>query len=524
MNKYGMRVGVGLLLGAVLLVVARPVQGQMYGSITGIVSDTSGAVIGSAHVKALNEITGVAKDADVNEDGVYNLVGLDTGLYDIRIGAPGFGYLDQRNTKVIGDQAIRVDAVLQMAPRGWMHDSAERLSESTLTGDWGDIRTKLNHMGITAWGNYVGESATMMSGGLRLGSNYADDMRLAVDLDLAKLLRWRGAHFHFSLDDRHGTSTSVQDIGRNKLNVQGVYGAGENRRFSELSFDQDLARRFVNVKAGWYVMADDFAREDMLCDFENLGFCSHAQSMPNDSSWADWPTAEWGFRVQLNLKRDLYARVAAYEGNPTYMQQVNGMKFSFNGATGAIIPAEFGYTSALGTGGMPGHYKLGAYYDTSRAKDQANSSRSHDGRYGGWLVGDQEVWSFAQGTNRGLYLFGQETLADHETSPMTSWELAAVIAQGAFASRKTDFVNFGYIHAGVNSRAIGAEASRLASKGAANFPLAHGEAVFEEGYGVMVTPWWMIHPGLQYVVNPGAFSFMHIPNPWVFGIQTKVFF
>jgi porin len=519
---------VALVLAVPLLFSGISAHCQTNGTINVEVSDSSGIVVGGAHVKVVNSVTGATQETSVNSNGNYSLNGTETGIYAISITARGFQPFAQKGIHVTGDQVVSIKAILQTAlpspPTGWMHDPAERMSRSTLTGDWGGERSKLNRMGITPWGNYVGESATMVSGGLRKGSNYTDDMRLAFDLDLGKLVEWRGTHFHFALDDRHGTSTSVQDIVSNKLNVQEIYGAGENRRFSELSFDQDLANGVVNLKAGWYVMGDDFAREHMLCSFENLGFCAHAQSLPNDSTWTDWPTAEWGFRVQVNLRRDLYARVAVYEGNATYKQPKNGMKFSFNGATGAIMPTEFGYTSSLGADKLPGHYKLGAYYDTSRAKDQATSAFSHDGRYGVWLIGDQEVTSFEQGTKRGLFLFGEETLADHETSPMTSWELLAALAQGPFSWRKTDYINFGYIHAGVNSRAIGAEAEKLASSGVTDFPLAHGEAVFEEGYGAMVTGWWLIHPNFQYVVDPGAFSFKHIPNPWVFGVQTKITF
>jgi porin len=341
---------------------------------------------------------------------------------------------------------------------------------------------------------------------------------------LGKLVKWKGANFHFNIDDRHGTSTSVQDIGNNKMNVQEIYGAGENRRFSELSFDQHLAKDFIVLKAGWYVIGNDYASTGLLCDLQNLAFCAHPQSLPGDAAWTDWPTAEWGFRVQLNLLRNLYLRTGIYEGNTSYKAAKNGMKFSFNGATGAVFPAEFGYTSSLGAKKLAGHYKLGAYFDTSRAKDQADPSQQHDGRYGGWLMIDQEVLSFEPGTPRGLYLDFQQTLGDRRTAPMTSWETAAAVAQGPFNSRKDDFISFGYARTGVNPGGLKYEAATLSAKGITNFPLASGEAVFEEGYGVMVTRWWLIHPNFQYVVDPGAFTYTHIPNPWVFGVQTKVTF
>jgi porin len=516
-----------LLLAATLLVAAQAASGQAAGTITGHVGDPSGAVIASAHVKAENQVTGHTTNANLGVSGVY-VLSLEPGIYTITISAGGYEQAVQRNVTVAAVQTTRVDAILQTpASSGmphYMHTEAAWMSQPTMTGDWNGARTKLNYMGITAWGNYVGESATMLSGGLQSGSNYVDDYRLAVDLDLGKLVKWKGANFHFNIDDRHGTSTSVQDIGNNKMNVQEIYGAGENRRFSELSFDQHLAKDFIVLKAGWYVIGNDYASTGLLCDLQNLAFCAHPQSLPGDAAWTDWPTAEWGFRVQLNLLRNLYLRTGIYEGNTSYKAAKNGMKFSFNGATGAVFPAEFGYTSSLGAKKLAGHYKLGAYFDTSRAKDQADPSQQHDGRYGGWLMIDQEVLSFEPGTPRGLYLDFQQTLGDRRTAPMTSWETAAAVAQGPFNSRKDDFISFGYARTGVNPGGLKYEAATLSAKGITNFPLASGEAVFEEGYGVMVTRWWLIHPNFQYVVDPGAFTYTHIPNPWVFGVQTKVTF
>jgi porin len=291
-----------------------------------------------------------------------------------------------------------------------------------------------------------------------------------------------------------------------------------------LSFDQHLFNDFVILKAGWYVIGNDYASTGMLCELQNLAFCAHPQSLPNDAAWTDWPTAEWGARVQINLRKDLYLRTGVYEGNKSYGAAKAGMKFSFNGATGAVIPAEFGYTTSLGPNRLIGHYKLGAYYDTSRAKVQADPTTYHDGRYGGWLVCDQEILSFKPGTPRGLYVFGQGTLSDRRTAALSSWQTAAAIAQGPFNRREDDFISFGYAHTAVNPGGIKYEEATLATQGINNFPLGKGEAVFEEGYGMKVARWWLIHPNFQYVINPGAFTYTHVPNPRVFGVQTVVTF
>ena len=96
--------------------------------------------------------------------------------------------------------------------------------------------------------------------------------------------------------------------------------------------------------------------------------------------------------------------------------------------------------------------------------------------------------------------------------------LAGLIAQGPFAARPDDYMNIGYVRAVVNQRKL----DREEAAGLTN--LSDGEGVIEAGYGLQATPWLLIHPNVQYVMNPGAFSYKHVPDAWVFGFETKVTF
>jgi porin len=76
----------------------------------------------------------------------------------------------------------------------------------------------------------------------------------------------------------------------------------------------------------------------------------------------------------------------------------------------------------------------------------------------------------------------------------------------------------------VNSRAIDQQSAMLIASGIANPDLALGENIVELGYGVQATPWMQIHPNVQFIGNPGAFSYKHLANAWVFGSELKVTF
>jgi porin len=290
-------------------------------------------------------------------------------------------------------------------------------------------------------------------------------------------------------------------------------------RITALSYEQRLFGQALDLKAGYLVMGDDFARTALLCIFENVAFCAHQQTLPNDSGWTDYPNSRWGVEAILNLPDQIYAETAVTDVNPTYGLHNNGLKLSLQGSTGMLFAQEFGKSVELGPAAMPGHYKIGGYYDTSQVPGVANPDMAYSGRYGGYILADQMVWSFQPGTDRGLMVVANASVHDKRTSPITPYFTIALIAQGPFASRPHDSIAIGYVRDFVNRNQITRQQALLTARGLHSSGLALGENIVEVAYGFQATPWMAIHPNLQYIGNPGAFSFQHIPNAWVFGVH-----
>ena len=77
-----------ILLGSLL--VGTTLAQVLYGTLTGNVTDPSGAAVASARVTAVNINTGVTNEATVNEDGVYRFQALQAGTYKVSIAALNF--------------------------------------------------------------------------------------------------------------------------------------------------------------------------------------------------------------------------------------------------------------------------------------------------------------------------------------------------------------------------------------------------------------------------------------------------
>lgn len=394
------------------------------------------------------------------------------------------------------------------------------MTSPTLTGDWGGVRTTLNDEGITPYATYTGQYANGQSGGARTGDAYAQQIAFGINLDLKKLANLNGAKFFIGFNAREGHNTSAY-IG-NKMAVQSVYGSGENINISNLSYEQSIGKHFL-TQVGFMPLGNAFAYTPLMLDFQNSGFYGHPLSLPFDSGWADYPVAHWGGLVKF-MQGPAYFQTGVFDVNPENLKHGNGLDMSLDGSTGVIIPMELGLKTKFGANALPGIYKIGGYYDTSKAPDQVSASIERSGRYGGYILAQQMLISTDKNNKTGITGFAQFTDNDRETSLITYYVDAGAIYQGPFASRPSDYISLGYVRAFVNNRKIQATYSKLMAKDQLLPDLASGEAVIEAGYSAQVTPWFRVYPNLQYVINPGAFALKTTSNAFVFGLSTQVKF
>jgi outer membrane receptor protein involved in Fe transport len=100
-----------------LLAIATPrgVDAQvLYGSLTGNVTDPSGAAVAGAKVEALNIGTGVSTSVVTDERGAYFFSNLQASLYKVTITAQTFKALAQDNVRIEVNKIRRLDAQLEV--------------------------------------------------------------------------------------------------------------------------------------------------------------------------------------------------------------------------------------------------------------------------------------------------------------------------------------------------------------------------------------------------------------------------
>jgi len=109
-------------LAALLLCAVSLVHGDSFtfaqtmgtGSISGTVTDSTGAVIPGVEVTAIEAARGTARTATTNSSGYYKIVSIRAGTYEIKAQFKGFKTFERKGVILDSDSTIAVDITLQV--------------------------------------------------------------------------------------------------------------------------------------------------------------------------------------------------------------------------------------------------------------------------------------------------------------------------------------------------------------------------------------------------------------------------
>ena len=103
---------VGLLM---VVTSGHPLFAQvLYGTLTGTVTDTTGAVVPGAKITAVETATGVSHEVQANSEGIYTFSNLNPGTYQVTISAPNFSPKQENGIHLLSNTTDRVDMQLSV--------------------------------------------------------------------------------------------------------------------------------------------------------------------------------------------------------------------------------------------------------------------------------------------------------------------------------------------------------------------------------------------------------------------------
>jgi len=144
-------------LSALVVLCASRVAAQgLFGTISGVVTDQSGAVVPDATVKVTNVNTNVATTLTTNNAGVYNATSLNPGVYNVQADAKGFKTAVVKGITLEVSANPKVDLVLQVG-------ATSQVVEVTAAASL--LQSQQSNLGQTVTQRQLDELPTQSGGG-----------------------------------------------------------------------------------------------------------------------------------------------------------------------------------------------------------------------------------------------------------------------------------------------------------------------------------------------------------------------
>jgi porin len=388
---------------------------------------------------------------------------------------------------------------------------------SNLLGDIGGLRTVLYGYGISLGLTETSEVLGNPTGGRAQGVIYEGLTQVTLGIDLDRAIGLSGGTFNVSALQIHGRGLSTNDI--NNVNTVSGIEADRGTRLFELWYQQAFFDGKVSVKIGQISADQEFMVTQYGGLFVNAMFgWAPLPSADLPSGGSAYPLATPGVRFRVQPTTALTGLLGVFSGSPAglgtgdpQIRNPSGTNFDVNSGVFVIGEVQYAINQEDGATGLPGIYKLGAWYDsnistgafsavspTTATGPSANNSSPRKGNWSIYAVMDQLVFRPAGSKDGGAGVFVRAMSAPSDRNEVDLFVEGGITYKGAFG-RDNDTMGLG----------VGwTRFSNVTSTDSLSPPRT-SEVVLEATYQVQLAPWWTLQPDFQYVFNPGG----GIPNP-----------
>lgn len=380
-------------------------------------------------------------------------------------------------------------------------------------------RTALADKGIKFDGSLNLDIAYLADGGYvsRQDPTYVSQFSLGSTLDLEKLINLDGLSVRALIMARQGQSVSVEQISDPQVpqlaNVQANYGRGNSgTRLAELSIEKNFSNATTSIRVGRFAMGTYF--NVMSCDFQNNSFCGAQMGKWQGSKWINAPVSQWAVMSKYSFNPEAFIQFGVFEYNQTNLEESEGWNLDTKDADGVNIPVELVWQPKQAINNLAGIYRIGAFYNTAddlkNQKDIVTGEpKSHT--YGMWGVVEQQLTKNGS-SHQGLYAFMNFSFHDQTTNKVGNMQQMGLKYIGLLNHYPNDIVGFAANRVHVSDRY--SQTQQAINK--------HAEYNIELNYSYFPMKWLMLRPNIQYVINPGATSY--VDNALVLGLSSKIIF
>jgi hypothetical protein len=195
-----------ILVLALLLQCGAAVAQTGQAQIVGTVKDSSGAVVPSVAVTAVNERNGMTRTAETNDRGYYVIPGLPPSTYAVKVTRTGFALNETKNAVLAIGQSVIVDLVL--TPAGTAEtvivSSAQEATIDTTSARIGANVNQLEVASLPLNGRQLSQLYLQAPGAVNVGTGSFFDIRFSGRSNEQNAVRFDGIEGSAIIDANPG--------------------------------------------------------------------------------------------------------------------------------------------------------------------------------------------------------------------------------------------------------------------------------------------------------------------------------
>jgi len=359
--------------------------------------------------------------------------------------------------------------------------------------------------------SYTGEGLANLSGGYKQGAICEGLLNVGVQGDLDKLIGWQGGSFLVSGLDPHGPSLTNKYV--HDLNGVSGIDAYDSVRLYEAWVQQEWANGKVSLRLGQILADTEFFVSENGALFLNGAFGAIPLISQNFDAPV-FPSAAPGMRVRWTATEALSVQAGLFSGDAgdPATENRHGVDWNLNGGVLAITEVAYKVNGEKESKGLPGVYKLGAFFHSGEANEAFPNAPSRSDA-GGYFVADQQLWRKPDTEDQGLSGFLRIGAAPDDRNIVPFYFDTGFNFKGLLPGRDKDIAGLGLSYTNLSGKAC---------DDAGNPPRTHHETILEATYKVALKEWFTVQPDFQYVFNPGGTE--NAPNAVVVGIRCNLTF
>lgn len=334
-----------------------------------------------------------------------------------------------------------------------------------------------------------------------------DDLRVTADLDLERLLGWRGATAHVQVMNNLGASPN-NSIGTLQ-GVDNIEVTSHRFRLYEAWVEHPLGAR-TSVRAGLYDLNSEFyvngAAGLLIGPAFGVGSELSATGVNGPSIF---PSTSLTVRVEHRVGKAGYVRAALLNATAGCPGEPAGVAFHLRNGVIGIGEVGLEPDGAKLAFGYWRYSKRQEDFTETDAEGTPLLRRSH----GAYVVAELRLTGGED--RRTLTLFGRAGISEGKTTPYQGGWQAGVLIERLLPGRPESALSIG-VNQAVTTRGY---RSVLAGEGV---PAARAESALEVTYSDRITRWLTVQPDLQLVFDRGGVR--KAPTTMVAALRTRIAF